>query len=160
MIAVAVDDREQSRITAYRVEDGKLEPVSSVPVARRPLRIEMLSPTEAVVGMWDGRLLRVDLASGSRKVLTKGSGPVTALATGPHRSRLAVAYENGSVEIWSIEHDELVFRLPSGYSGPVSELRFAPDGNSLLVCGYYLTEWDLQGIDRALRSMALGWQGQ
>ncbi len=159
-VAAAIDDQAQPRVMTYRVHDGRLIPTGSVSIPRRLIRLVMLSDAEAVVGLWDGRVLRVNVQDGTQRTLTQGSGPVTALAVDAGRRRLAVAYENGSVEIWATEQNELLYRLPTGYSGPVSELRFSPDGHSLLVCGYYLTEWDLRRIEQSLRSMALGWRRQ
>jgi WD40 repeat protein len=71
-----------------------------------------------------------DIRSGeSRVILSRDENPVTALATSPDGTELAVAGADGTIEIWNLADVKRTTRF-NDHKGPV-QVVFAPDGKLL-----------------------------
>ncbi|GEM_PF-3548035 len=155
LVVLAGVDRN-SLIRRYRVKQGALEPVRSLMLPVNGLRIAALDDQTLLLGTWDGHLVAVNLDSGRVKSLSEGDGPVTQIAVAPQRTRFAVAFEDGTVQVWKTNPAiELAYRLPEGVVGPITSVRFSPDGRYLLLTGDNLAEWDLDELDRQLHQLTL-----
>lgn len=68
---------------------------------------------------------------GEAEALTVGASGVSALALTPARSRVAVGFKSGRIEVWNYDARTLEWHAP-GHSRRVEELRFDPSGARLL----------------------------
>lgn len=65
-----------------------------------------------LLGTREGRVLQVDLATGTRRLLlADAGGEITWLSTGAHGKRLAVSTRNGDLSLWSLPEGAPVGRV-------------------------------------------------
>lgn len=147
---------KQARLVFFDVDGESLRVDRTIATSLDGARIALLDKGHVLLGTWDGSLHVIGAATGEARQLATREAPVTGIAASPDRRRVAVAYEDGSIEVWNaVPALEIAYRLPREQVGPVASLRFSADGESLLLTGDYLVEWNLSLLDRELRRMTL-----
>lgn len=108
----------------------------------------------ALTGSEDGTIRIVQEEDGSGITLDNGSGPVNSIALSPDSSFLASGLENGSVEIWALENEELVTILAAN-GDPINVVAWSNNEDEPLLAtgddaGVVLV-WDALGEDVLFR---------
>ncbi|MGH1552076.1 WD40 repeat domain-containing protein [Streptomyces sp. L7] len=126
------------RITALRATTALFAPAGDV-----------LATADA-----DGLGLETVSADGSLRgaVTLSPSGHMSAISFSSEGGLLAVAHDNGTVDLWTVRDPQHPARLtPAGggpmlADGPITSVGFAPDGKRLVVVGSKAELWNITSL--------------